>query len=77
MEVGSKPLYRLAKVLIGETLLSTVKSMCRVKGGSEFTKLLLKMTVTITETSVFHGDFEYKKTAFQFSDILRSESKSN
>ncbi|RAR46496.1 SusC/RagA family TonB-linked outer membrane protein [Flavobacterium lacus] len=42
-----------------------------IQGGSEFTKLLLKMT-NYQETSVFHGDFAYKKTAFQFSGNHRS-----
>ncbi|PRZ23286.1 SusC/RagA family TonB-linked outer membrane protein [Flavobacterium granuli] len=45
-----------------------------LQGGSESTKLLLKMT-NYNEISVFHGDFEYKKTAFQFSGNHRSENQ--
>lgn len=37
-----------------------------IQGGTDLTKLSLKAT-QYNETSVFHGDFEYKKTAFQFS----------
>jgi len=42
-----------------------------LQGGSDLTKLLLKMT-SYKETSVFQGDFQYKKTAFQFSGNHRS-----
>ncbi len=53
------------KELIGNT--SQHRQMdVGLQGGTALTKLLLKVT-NYHETSVFHGDFEYKKTAFQFS----------
>jgi TonB-linked SusC/RagA family outer membrane protein len=61
------------KVLIGNTSQHRQVDV-GIQGGSEFTKLLLKMT-NYNETSVFHGDFEYKKTAFQFSGNHRSENQ--
>ncbi len=45
-----------------------------LQGGTDLTKLLLKMT-NYNENSVFHGDFEYKKTAFQFSGNHRSANQ--
>jgi TonB-linked SusC/RagA family outer membrane protein len=45
-----------------------------IEGGTAHTKLLFKMT-NYHETSVFHGDFKYQKTAFQFSGNHRSENQ--
>jgi len=42
-----------------------------LQGGTELTKLLLKAT-NYNETSVFPGDFQYRKTAFQLSGNHRS-----
>lgn len=58
------------KELIGNTSLHRQVD-ASLSGGNELTSLLLKVT-NYNETSVFHGDFEYKKTAFQFSGNHRS-----
>ncbi|GGD35321.1 SusC/RagA family TonB-linked outer membrane protein [Flavobacterium orientale] len=61
------------KELIGNTSLHRQVD-ASLSVGNEFTNLLLKVT-NYNETSVFHGDFEYGKTAFQFSGNHQSSNK--
>lgn len=53
------------KELIGNTSVNRQADLS-ISGGNESTKLMFKVT-NYNETSVFHGDFKYGKTAFQLS----------
>lgn len=58
------------KVLIGNTAITRQVDM-GINGGTDMTQMLFKIT-QYNESSVFHGNFEYGKTAFQLAVNHRS-----